>query len=730
MTQNENATAEVVEEGIGVHLQRTWGLLKKHRWLITSAFVAVFGAVIAYSMTRRSVFEATATIVVDPQAPKVLGRRSEEVVELGAGANSWNLKEYYNTQSRIIGSRAIAEKTVTQYNLHKDSRLGIHFQPSASEEDKIEAAVKFVMSALKVSLARDSRVFSVSIRHGDPRVASDLANYLTAVYVDQNLGLKQGVTRDARGWVAKQLDDANKALEKSETALYSFKVDFNVLSVSFEDRQKMLSEALESFAEALANAQRRRIELEARRRAISGLINNEIAEIPHSYVAESPTIARLREFYAEERRKLRGIEERYGPKHPEHASQAVRVTSALEDLRAESRTLLASVDGEIKALSETEGQFKKEIGRLSAEAFVLNQKEIEYQRLRRDASNSAEIYGQLLRRYHENGLQEQDFANNIRLLDEARAPKAAVEPNLPRAMAVGMVFAGLIAFGLAFLVEAIDRSVKTQEDIEVAAGLPYLGMIPELEEAKTASLKDRDFHLVANPRSVAAECCRVVRTNILFCSAARPLKSMLVTSPSPMEGKTTSAINLGVVMAQSGHRTLLVDADLRRPRLHKAFGLSAEHGLTRLVVGEATFDDSIKSTEVPNLFVLPCGPVPPNPAELLQTERFAEVVGQLVSKYDHIIFDAPPVLPVADPAILAQRVDGVMLVVRAGKTARDSLLRAKRTLAKVDSHVVGVVMNDINLKQAQYSGYYYTYRYRYEHSPDGVETASANAGRG
>jgi capsular exopolysaccharide synthesis family protein len=229
-----------------------------------------------------------------------------------------------------------------------------------------------------------------------------------------------------------------------------------------------------------------------------------------------------------------------------------------------------------------------------------------------------------------------------------------------------------------------------------------------------------------HPASSAAECLRVVRTNVLFCSAAHPLNRILVTSSKPLEGKTMTVVNLGVTMAQSGQRTLLIDTDMRRPRLHKILGVSNEHGLSRLILGEDDLDLAIKSTELPKLSILSCGPIPPNPAELLQTDRFVSLIRLLGERYDRLIFDSPPVLAVTDAAILSRLLDGVILVARAGRVHRDALIRARHHLHAVDAHVAGVVLNAVDLASPHY-GEYYGYANKYYGREQPVSSTEAAA---
>jgi capsular exopolysaccharide synthesis family protein len=713
-----------------VDLRYYWTVIKKRRWIIAATIITVTAFAIVFAMRKTKIYQATATVILDPHAPNVLGNQGVQVVQLGSG-NYWVNIEYYNTQNRILTSRALARQVVTKYQLHHDARLIPLRPPGASEDALIDEAAAKVQGRISVRFTRESRVFAISVVGSDPKLAADLANYVADVYMEQNLAVKRDVTRYAKGWVAKLLDEARGELQKSETSLYSYKKDHNILSVSMEDRQNMISKALESFSNALTDTQRRRIEEQARRKGVEALLATSSDAEPAGYIKDAPAIETLRDQYLQDRRQLKVLIEKYGPKWPEVVAHQARLDAALVDLKAEGRALLRSLDADLRASKEAETAYSTEIAKLTQEALDLNKMEIEYKRISRDAKNAEEIYLQLLTRLNENALQEQDLANNIRPLDEARVPQTPIEPNPKLAAMVGLALGLLLALGLAFAIEYLDRSVKSQEDIESVIGLPFLGMVPSVEGMPEAEKElAPELYIHRHPNSTVAECCRVVRTNLLFCSPDKPLKSLVVTSSNPVEGKTMSCVNMGIVMAQSGHRTLLVDTDMRRPRLHKALRTSNENGLSRLVVGETDLESAIKTTDVPNLYFLPCGPIPPNPAELLQTEKFAALAKLLSEKFDRVIFDSPPILAVTDAVVLSRVVDGSVIVIRAGRTTRDAVARAKRLISGINPRIVGAILNDVNLKNPHYTGYYnyyHYYHYRYHEAPQPLGSGSASS---
>jgi capsular exopolysaccharide synthesis family protein len=687
-----------------------WRTIKKRVWVILGTLLAVAVVTGVITLRKAKVYQATAEIIVAPQAPKVLSD-SVEVVQLGA-VEMWGQGEYYATQLRILTSYSLARETVLRYNLGHDARL-VGDRAGRGDDVLTDDATEDLRKRILVTPVKDSHVFDIAVRHTNRELAVELANDLAAVYIDQNLAVKREVTSKAKGFVSKLLDQARKNLDQSETALYAYKKDKNILSISLEDQKNKITKALEAFSTAMTDARRKRIELQARRKAVGALISGDVSKVPANFVVDSPMIDRLRETYLDDKSKLAGLEERYGPKHTDVVIQQARVEASLANLRLAADALLKSMDAEIGALGDAEARYTQEVAGLTQEAFELGRQEIEYKRLSREAVNSEQVYTSLLKRLNESGLQEQDHANNIRLLDEARLPESPVEPNLKMAALLALGLGLALGLALTFSLELLDRTVKGQEDIDALLGVPFLGIVPTVDHLAQSETLRPEMHVFSHPKSSVAECCRVVRTNVLFCSPDKPLRTMVVTSPGSVEGKTMNVVHLGIVMAQSGQRTLLVDTDMRRPRLHKTLRCSNERGVSGLIVGETDIDGAVKSTEVPNLFLLPCGPIPPNPAELLQTERFAALVQALAQRFDRVIFDSPPILAVTDAVILGRVLDGAVLVARAGRTSREALTRGRQSLANVNGRVIGVVLNDVNLKNPHYAHYYGYYHQKY-----------------
>lgn len=700
-----------------------WHTVKKRRWIILGVLVAVLGGALGWTVRQPRIYQSQALVIIDPQAPNILGTQVQKVVELGSGAY-WGNREYYNTQFSIIKGRALARKIVRKYQLHHDRRLLPKYDESMNDDSLVELAAADLQRRLTVTQQKDNRVVAIEATARDPKLAADLANDVADVYIEQNVQVKVDTTQDAAKWITTKLDEAKRTLNDSEGIFYNFRREKNILSVGLEDRQNLIMQGLTEFRHAQTEAERERIDLEAKRNAVASLVAGDVTDAASTKLfGETGALDTLRASYMEERRKLRDLEERYGPKHPDVSRQAAHTGTMLADLKDEAKAVMRSIGARVRALSEAEHRYATKVEQLTTEALQLGEHEKEYKQHARDAVNAEKVYGMLLTRLNESGLQEQDRTNNIRYLEEARPGKTPVEPNVKKSLLAGLAFGLMFGLILAFVVEYLDRSVKSQEDIEQAIGVPFLGLVPSVDDTVVASAGGApEFYIVRHPNSTVAECCRVVRTNLLFCSPDKPLKTLLVTSSNPVEGKTMTVVHIGIVMAQSGHRTLVVDTDMRRPRLHKALRVTNEVGASRVIVGESDIDSAIKSTDVPNLFIMPCGPIPPNPAELIQTEKFTALVRKLEEKFDRVIFDSPPVLAVTDAALLSRVTDGVVLVVRAGRTNRDAVVRAKQILDSVQARLVGAILNDVNLKNPHYYyHYYHYYQYKYHDVPTAAD---------
>jgi polysaccharide biosynthesis transport protein len=376
----------------------------------------------------------------------------------------------------------------------------------------------------------------------------------------------------------------------------------------------------------------------------------------------------------------------------------------------------------------TERALETEVKRYRDEALNLGPLIVQYNTLQRERKAAEDKYNILRSRLSASEMtsrvNERVDAVNVRTLDPALKPTTPVYPRLRRNVAIAAMGSLVAGMMLVFLIVFFDRSIKSTEDAQQMTGAPVLGVIPMVSEGVLKDNRARDRYVIDHPTSHVAECCRALRTNIMFSAAERPMKTVVVSSAHQGEGKTTTVIYLGTTMAQSGQRVLLIDTDMRRPRLHESMEVSRKIGLSNLILGDREFDEVIKTTDVPNLYILPCGPTPPNPAELLMGNRFRQILEELSGRFDRIILDSPPLQVVTDAVVLAKQTDGLLLVARAGKTLREQLKRAARQIRDVNANLAGVIVNEFDARSSDY-GYYYGGYYRSYTADEPAETQTA-----
>lgn len=665
-------------------LRRLIAVALHRKWVILGVAGAVLSLFALKTLREPRVYTATTSLIIELQAPKVLGDQVQDVAE--SSASFWQTKEFFETQFRILKSRAVAERVVRKLSLDRDARF------LAGSGD----AVAVLRGRLRVEPVRDSRVVNVIVDDGDPKKAALLANTVADEFIQYNLADKLGVSRSASEWLHDQMDELSGKLATSENALFKYKRENDILTASLEDSQSMVAKRLSALSDAVTRVREQRAELKARVDQVRELRRTgALSSLPQ--VVASPLIQAERTRAQQLSEELAEAQTRYGPEHPRIQALVEKRKAALAIIAREEESIARAAEVEDRVTAETESNLAALLAGVKREAFEMNRKEVDYSRLKREEENNAKVVELVMRRLKDVDLASLLRTNNVRLLDAAEIPGGPSSPNLRFALLMGLLLGLAAGGGAAVLLEQLDHTVKSQEDLERASRAAFLGVIPAVRD-------NDDLFIHKLPKSPVAECLRGVRTNLMFLSAAAPLQKLLVTSSGPQEGKTTAVIDLGITFAQSGQRTLIVDTDMRKPRLHRAFGLSADVGLTSVLLDEKRLGEAVRQTQVPDLSVLPCGPIPPNPAELLHTERFRKLVAELSRRYDRILFDSPPVAAVADAMILAGETDGVLLLVKAGHTSKDAVARARRALADVQARIVGAVLNAVDLSS---QGYYY-----------------------
>jgi capsular exopolysaccharide synthesis family protein len=493
---------------------------------------------------------------------------------------------------------------------------------------------------------------------------------------------------------------------------------------SINEASNMLRVEMQELDTALTHTRTKKEELSARFEELSKVSADNPDQLPASELLASPFLQAQRGQYQDAlKERLSLVAEGKGEDHPLVKRADERVGETRSALLAEVRNIKGAVERDLAIVTREEAGDLSLFETTRRRAVDLNMKEIEYHRLDRTRDQNEKLYGMLLERMKSSDLARMMRVNNIRVVDQAVESREPIRPRTAINLGIGL-FMGL-AFGvaLAWVREQLDSSLKTPDEIENTLGVTFLGLLPELDGEEKRKRKSRrrpggsapkSVELVVHekPLSGIAEAARSIRTNLLFMNPDRPYKTLLVSSAAPSEGKTTIACSIAIALAQGGQRVCIVDCDLRRPRLHRIFDRVGDSGVTNVIVGDATIDEVAKPTVVENLWSIPAGPPPPNPADMLGSERFKRFVEEIAGRFDRVIIDSAPLVAVTDSAIISTLMDGTVFVVRAFTTSKHLSAQGLRALRDVDARVVGAVLNAVNLNRQEYSYYYHYYYYK------------------
>jgi capsular exopolysaccharide synthesis family protein len=712
--------------------------VRKHWLIILLGVASVCIAMLVYTARQTKIYEALATVQFDPQALMPMG--SQRGAESGP-ESYWSNQEYFSTQHQILISRRVATLVVRKLALHRDAAFVGLVAPGVKPppvEISMDGAAEILRSRLKVKPVLDSRLAYVTYRDADPERAQRVLNALVDTYVDQNLDASLDSANKRAEWLDTQLVKLKADLEAQEMNLHDFKKTNNLLSVSFDDQSNMLRAEIQQLNSTLTELKARREHIAARLSVLEQINPEDPAVIPQSELFGT-LLGPLRAEYLGKKKELERLAAiGKGANHPDVLGAQVEFRAARSTLLTEFANVRQGVATDLDSVQRELGGVTKLFESAKSQALGLNINEVRFTRLRRTKDNTERVFGQVLERSTESGMSKLMPFNNVRVLDRPLRPGGPVSPRPLVNLAIGAAIGLLLGFAGALGREFMDRTVRGADDAEIELGIPSLGSLPEVSErsARTSlyygayARRGRDKQSAAksdspepqgpvvaellvhsHPKSSAAEAARAMRTNLLFMSPDRPYRTLLVTSPGPAEGKTTVATSIAIAMSQTGQRVCLIDCDLRRPRVHTLFDCPPGRGLTSALIDLERLDSHITETIVPNLSVLPAGPIPPNPADIMHSDALARVIELLKERFDKIVIDSPPVCLVTDAVVASKRADAVILVVRPRTTRKDAARRAIRALRDVGSNLPGFVLNAVVPTGQQYE---YSYYSRYE----------------
>src|SRR5262245_1908235 len=709
-------------------------MLHKRRAIILTSLGLCLSVAVLYNYTTRPVYQATTQILIDRDTPNVLPNK--ELVELVQGG-----MDYYQTQYQLLKSRALAERAVERLNLQSHPELAtgpmmnpwerlqrffgqapaVVLDPSGMPLSPAAAAFR---SRIQVEPVPGSRLVNLHFRAYDPQVAASAVNALAQLYIEQSLEIRFTTSSEATGWLSDRLKEQQAKIDASEHALQDYREKEGL--VGQEAKEELVTQKLGTLNGALLESRTDRIAKETLYNQISSMGPGQIESFP--LVMSSPQVQALKNDLADLRKQEAQLSESLGDKHPDLIAMRTQIRQTEERIRGEIRNVARAAESEYRTAVARESRLAANLESVKAEAQETNRKSFEYMAKKRELETNRQIYQDLLTKTKQTGLETELKTTNIRVIEKAEAPRRPIAPRKTRSYQMAVVLGLLIGIGLALGFEHMDNTFKTPEDVREHIPLPFLGMVPDVA-LKLAGGATRGPQLIKSPNSAVADAYRVLRTNLIFSSAESTGRVVLVTSANPAEGKTTTLANLAVALAQNGHKVLAVDADLRRPTLNQHFAVLTTPGLTDLIVGKSAASPAIHSTTGEGLQLLPCGYLPPNPAELLGSPMMKQIIDALRAHYEWVLIDAPPLLAMADAPVLCPLVDGVVMVIAAEAATRPAVMRAIDQVTSVGGKVAGLVLNKVNLERNSYyySQYYGEYYRSYYASEGRTQKQSASA---
>jgi len=678
-----------------IHIKDYIAIMWRRKWMLISFFLITITSVTIATFLQKNIYRAASTVIVDVESPDILSVK--DVVKLGE-TNYLAYRDYIATQQEIIRSRRSAHAVM------KNLDLLAHKKELRESKDPIQELLK----KLRVELIRDTRILKISIDDEDPELASNIANEFARVYADSNISLKTRASSQAQSWLRQEVEQQEWKVREAEIKLQEYKERNNVISI--ENQKNMINDLLVKLNASYLEAQTRRIKAETAYNNLLDSNGNITLENIPTISADNKILQTLKEDYLKQQALLVEYKKVYKDKHP-------KMIALFEAINYINSSMIKEIESNFKTAKQEEDKFKMAIEEQKRKALALERKIINYNALNRDLETNERMLQIVLNRLKETSIAGQIQTNNVRVQDLAEPPRIPIKPKKALNIGLAIIVGILGGIGLAFFREYMDTTLKDPRDIAVLLQLTVLGSVPKIRFNKKTMHKKTDIDRIVekDPHSLVTESYRSIRTNLLFSlNPSDSSASIVVTSSVPREGKTLTAVNLAILFANSGERVLLVDADLRKPRIHTVFNDNNEFGLSSFLLGEKDFDSVIKYSGIDNLYLVTAGKGIHKPAELISSKDTNIFLEKARARFSKVIIDTPPVAIITDAAILSSMCSGVVLVAEGSKATENLLGRSKDLLQRVNAKIFGVIVNNISLTNDIYSypHYYYSQYYK------------------
>jgi polysaccharide biosynthesis transport protein len=702
---------------MGLDVRYIVAAIRSNLWLIAAIISAAFALALVATLLQTKRYTASTTIQINDSSGRILSDQDNPGDE--QSNNFYDTDRFLKTQTDIIRSRGLALRVAQKLKLvgnpafYRSQEVPV---PGAAikAEDQRSSAIEMLRGNLTIELPRDSRIITIRFESTDPEMSARIVNAYAGEFIQSNLQRKFDSSSYARTFLSEQLDEARIKLEASERALNAYARDTGLIRTdnatsngkdsSAGSGNSVITASLVQINTAANEATARRIEAEGRWRSIS---NGPLLSAPQ--VVANSTVSTLQTERARLEAELAEERSRHLEDYPTVRSKQQQLSMLNQQIQQTAANVRNAVRAEYQSALSAEQQLKAQVNQLKSETLGEQDRTVQYGLLAREVDTNRALYDGLLERFKTLNAIAGVSLSNVNVIDQAEAPAGPSSPNLFKNLALGLLLGTALATITVFFKDQFDDSIRVPEDVEPKLGLALLGVVPKAHSGEPGDA-------LADPKSPISEAYNSLRGSLLYSTPAGLPRVMLVTSAQPSEGKTTSSFAIASGFARMGKRTLLIDADMRRPSLHRRAGVPNEKGLSTLLTSRQPVSDVALKLEQDYLWILPAGPIPPSPTELLSNVRIEEVLREAAQHYDVVLIDSPPVLGLADSPLMAALVDGVIFVVEADRSRRGSLKTSLRRLRGMRALILGAVLTKFDpLKSGnRYSEYYGYEYYQYE----------------
>jgi succinoglycan biosynthesis transport protein ExoP len=696
--------------------------LKKRRWVVIVAVLLGLAYGVYKAKTQPKLFEAFGRIQVRSGSSNEY--RLSAVQAIGGMDNTSKML----TEIEILKSDSLLLTVAREMDLANNP---IFFDekgplPHSSLDDPTvrQTVIHTLQSNLDIVLVPKTEIISISYHNLNAKLAADIVNKVISTYIQRSYETRFASTQRVSQWLSSQLDDLKQQVETSQEQMMDLQRRLGILG--FDPNHNQISTELENLSKAAGDAKLARIIAEARYRVLSAMDPDAMESSIDSLPGAAPVeLTQLRTQLSVAKSNYAQMSSTLGPNHPQSKAARAQIEEISKEVTKEQNRLLLKAKQDFIVAQENEKQTDAALEGQKADAYKLRDDLIQYTLRQQEFESNRTLYEGLRQKLRSAGVEAGLESMEIDVVDQALPPARPVLKSRSSIILTDLIFGLLGGIIIAFILESLDTGLSSIAEIESLTELPSLAVIPRArrnsaEQIATLTTVQKNLNVLAQSKSQFAEAFRSLRTSLLLSTAGHPPKYILLTSATPSEGKTTLATNLACILAQGDARVLLIDADLRRPSVHHRFGMSGKTGLTTLLTGATSLEKAVQNVaEVPNLDILPAGPMPPFPTEMLSSETMDLLLKQCGEAYTYVVIDTPPILSVTDGVILARHADAVVLVIRHGKSSKHVVRRARDLLLRSGAPLTGIVLNAVDLSSPEYYGYYGYTGYSYASGDSG-----------